>query len=64
MTKYELLDMLLVVKADLIRSAAVVAPEKMALAEMCQFAIWYLKGEPSFVQRNDEMRRKADERDT
>jgi hypothetical protein len=53
MDKETLIPLLETVRADLARYSS----GKSELANACQFAIWHLKGEPSFVERNDKMRK-------
>lgn len=53
----ELITLLEAVKHDLIRSGSGLTE----LSNACQFAIWHLKGEPSFVERNN--RRRAEQSD-
>lgn len=54
MSKEELIALLEAVKGDLIRYSAGNSDKSYAaLATAAMFAIWHLKGEPSFVERND-----------
>jgi hypothetical protein len=56
MTKVELIALAEAVRADLIRYNDD-PNEPIALA--CLFAVWHLKGEPSFVERHDRLKQKA-----
>ena len=57
MNREELVALLEAVKHDLIRDGGGMTELSCA----CQFAIWHLKGEPSFVERNN--RRRAEQSD-
>lgn len=57
MDKEQLVALLEAVRADMIGHNGV--SDKVAQA--CQFAIWHLRGEPSFVERNDTRRAQRDE---
>lgn len=59
MNREELIALLEAVRRDMIRHNGV--PNEIAQA--CQFAIWHLIGEPSFVERNDRKRAELAERD-
>lgn len=52
MTRPELIALLEAVRADLVRDSG----KTTELSRACLFAIWHLKGEPSFVERNDQRR--------
>jgi hypothetical protein len=56
MTKAELIALAEAVAADLIRYKSD-PNEPIALA--CRFAIWHLKGEPSFVERNNRVKEEG-----
>ncbi len=58
-TKLELIDLLEAVRKDLLRRD-IRNPIYDGMAFACLSAVWHLKGEPSFVERNDALRAKDD----
>lgn len=63
MSKEELIALLEATKGDLMRYSAGSSDNLplRAMAVAATFAIWHLKGEPSFVERNNKARAEKDE---